>query len=371
MSISRMRNAQHKVYIPSSARENQYLMVKIPLSEQLLDKYKNLIDMNSKQPYQKFYQTLADTFFNINDSLDIESSQFIANDKFPRVRFSPEKLTSQTNQQVLFLYNPSYHTMQNSFFDGSYKAKRLTLVFLANGEDIRSQSAKFHQTVKLAASRFADKIGVVHADIRISDHQHLTYDLYAKSKGVDGTQVHKFRSISDRYLASKQPLPADTTALTYAIVDFPINRRIIKLVEIDDSADNRYNELYNLIADAFITSAKNHNLNNGAVIANGLVPIVRKSEEEKVTADGELQMLGYNPTHSGCGYTCKWSSNKLVDTVQLVFVASEQHKTSHGYGKFINQIESSLRSFAEQLGFVSNKEEMLVRLHQHIGFDLD
>jgi len=366
-----MRNAQHKVYIPSSARENQYLMVKIPLSEQLLNKYKNLIDLNADQPYLKFYQELSNSFFKVNDDLDIESSQFISNDKFPRVRFSPEKLTSQTEQQILFLYNPSYHTMQNAFFDGSYKAKRLTLGFLANGEEIRSQSAKFHQKVKLAISTFADEIGVSHNDIRVSDHQHLTYDLYAKNKGIDGTQVHKFRSITNRYLASEQNLPEKTDALTYAIVDFPLNRRIRKLVDIDDSSEERYNELYNLIADAFITSAKNHNLNNGAVIANGLVPIVRRSEEEKVTANGELQMLGYNPAHNGCGYTCKWSSNKLVDTIQLVFVASDQHKTSHGYGKFINQIESSLRSFADQLGFVADKEEMLVRLHQHIGFDLD
>ncbi len=28
MSISRTKNTQHKVYIPSSARENQYLMAK-------------------------------------------------------------------------------------------------------------------------------------------------------------------------------------------------------------------------------------------------------------------------------------------------------------------------------------------------------
>jgi hypothetical protein len=82
-------------------------------------------------------------------------------------------------------------------------------------------------------------------------------------------------------------------------------------------------------------------------------------------------MLGYNPSHSSCGYTCKWDSNKLVDTIQLIFVASDQNKNSHGYGKFVNQIEQALRSFSKELGFINEKEEMLIRLHQHIGFNLD
>ncbi|MCW8865714.1 MAG: DUF3083 family protein [Colwellia sp.] len=368
MSISRTRNAQHKVYIPSSARENQYLMAKIPLSDELLAKYENSIDTNASQPYTKFYQTLAKLFFTINDELAIESSQFIANDKFARVRFSPEKLTSQTEQQLLFLYNPQYHTSQNTFYDGDKKAKKITLLFLANGDELRVNSAKFHQQVTLAIAKFTEQTGINKSLVRVSDHQHLTYDLFAKNKGVEGTQLHKFRSMTNRYSADEQNLPSDTDSLTYAVVDFPINRRVRSLVSIEESGSEQYNELYNLIADAFISAAKNQNLNNGAVIANGLVPIVRKGEDENVIASGELLMLGYNPTHTSCGYTCKWDSAKLVDTVQLIFVATDQDKTSHGYGKFVNQIEQALRTFAASLDFINDKEEMLVRLHQHIGY---
>ena len=371
MSISRTRNAQHKVYIPSSARENQYLMAKFELTDYLLEKFANLIDVNASEPYTKFYQTLAKTFFSINDELDIESSQFIANDKFTRVRFSPEKLTSQTQQQHLFLYNPEYHTSQNSYFEGDKKTKKITLLFLANGDEIRVQAAKFHQRVKQAITKFCDEAGLNKNEVRVSDHQHLTYDLFAKNKGIEGSQVHKFRSMTNRYLADEQNLPENTTALTYAVVDFPLNRRIRSLVKTNDNELNCYNELYNLIADAFISSAKNQNLYNGAVIANGLVPIVRNGEDENVITNGELLMLGYNPSHSSCGYTCKWDSNKLVDNIQLIFVASDQNKNSHGYGKFVNQIEQALRSFAQGLDFVNEKEEMLIRLHQHIGFYLD
>jgi len=371
MSISRTRNAQHKVYIPTSARDNQYMMAKFTLSDQLLEKYADLIDTNSIDPYAKFYNTLAELFFKINNDLEIENSQFIANNKFVRVRFSPEKLTSQTEQQLLFLYNPEYHTSQNVFFDANIKAKKITLLFLANGSEIRVQSAKFHHKIKQAITQFSDEIGLNKKEVRVCDHQHLTYDLFAKNKGIEGSQVHKFRSLSNRYSAEEQSLPENTDALTYAVVDFPLNRRIRSLIKTDDNEQGCYNELYNLIADAFISSAKNQNLFNGAIIANGLVPIVRKAEDENVIASGELLMLGYNPSRSSGGYLCKWDSNKLVDNIQLIFAASEQDKSSHGYGKFVNQIEQALRSFAKQLDFINEKEEMLVRLHQHIRYDLD
>ncbi|MBU2892543.1 DUF3083 family protein [Colwellia sp. D2M02] len=370
MPLSRMRNTQHKVYIPTSARENQYLMAKIPLTDELLAKYSNLIDENNNAPYEKLYQKLSEIFFNITSHLAIENAQFIANDKFARVRFSPEKVVSQTKQQVLFLYNPKYHTSQNSFYNGQNKAKKITLVFLSSGEDIRVQSAKFHRLVAQAISEFTTEIALDTSLCRVSDHQHLTYDLFAKSKGVEGSQAHKFRAISERYMADEYTLPQNTDALTYAVVDFPINHRVRSLATPDENEYERYNPLYNLIADAFIQSAKQHNLHNGAIIANGLVPIVRKGEDENVITNGELLMLGYNPTHTSGGYTCKWDSAKLVDTAQLIFVASELDKNAHGYGKFVNKIEQALRDFSEKLNMIVEQEELLVRLHQHIAFSL-
>ena len=365
-----MRNAQHKVYIPSSARENQYLLAKFEITDVLLARFSDIIDNTAEQPYEAFYHKLAKLFFKINNDLDLESSLFIANDKFTRVRYSPEKLTSQTEQQILFLYNSQYHTVQSTHFDGNKRAKKINLVFLANGEEIRLNAAKFHQKAKQAINSFAEQIGLEKADVRVCDHQHLTYDLFAKDKGVSGTQTHKIRSMTNRYLADDIILPEQTDALTYAIVDIPVNKRIKQLVEIDETATEPYHSLYNRVADAFTHAAKRHNLNNGAVIANGLIPIVRRSDDGIVVTNGELQMLGYNPKKSSGGYICKWDADKLVDTIQLVFVASEQNRTSHGYGKFLNQIESALHAMTEELSYINNKEEMLVRFHQHIGFFL-
>lgn len=371
MSISRTRNAQHKVYIPNSARGNQYLMAKIPLSDELLAKYADLIDEKSAKPYEKLYQTLSELFFKINDKLAIESSNFIAKNKIVRVMFSPEKLVSETKDQLLFLYNPEFHTNQNTFYDGGFKSKKITLLFLANGVELRQNSAHFHKVVTEAITAFAEETGVDKADVRVNDHQHLTYDLFAKNKGVEGTQLHKVRSMTNRYLADGQHIPESANALTYAVAALPVNRRIRSLVEQNEDLSEQNNELYTLIADAFTSSAKQHNIHNGAVIANGLIPIVRQAEDENVISHGELLMLGFNPKQSSAGYTCKWDSAKLVDTILLVFVAGDKDKTSHGYGKFVNQVEHALRNFSERIGFINDKEQMVVRLHQHIGYYLD
>jgi len=366
MSISRTRSTQHKVYIPSSARENQYLLAKFSVTDEMLAKFSTTED--NHQPYQYFYQSLAKIFFEINDQLDIENGQFVANDKFTRVRFSPEKLTAQTEQQIIFLYNSHYHNSQNSYFDGNKRVNKINLVFLANGNEIRHDAAKFHKKVKQAVALFSEQIGPNSQDIRICDHQHLTYDLFAKDKGVEGTQAHKFRSMKNRYSSDDLTLPEDTDELTYAIVDIPLNRRIRKLTTIDELNDESYSSLYNLIAETLISAAQKHNLNNGAIIANGLIPIVRRSDEHMVINNGELQMLGYNPKHDDVGFTCKMSADDLVDTAQLIFVASQQHSTNHGYGKFLNQIEHALHALAERLKYINGREEMLVRFHQHIGF---
>ncbi|MEW6990152.1 DUF3083 family protein [Colwelliaceae bacterium 6441] len=370
MTISRMRSSQHKVYIPASVRENQYLLAKFTLTDEFINQFSGSIDEKSATPYQDFYQRLSTLFFTICNEVNIESCHFVGNDKFTRVRYSPEKLTAQTEQQIVFLYNPLYHVNQNSYFDGSKKARKISLVFLTNSEDIRADAAKFHQKVAQALTRFAQQTALAKDSIRVCDHQHLTYDLFAKDKGITGTQTHKLRTINVRYKASNVELPATADSLSYVTVELPINKRIKQLAAIDESSPEPYNGLYNLIADAFIHSAKKHELNNGAVIANGLVPFVRTSDDDIVVTNGELQKLGFNPEHTTCGYTCKWSADKLVDSAQLIFIASNKNQTSHGHGKFLSQVEKALRSMAEKLEYINDKEELKVRFHQHIAYNV-
>jgi len=369
MASSRMRSAQHKAFIPSLARENQYLLAKFPVTDELIAKFSDPSEKYSDQPYLSFYKKLSKLFFDINEELHIESGQFVGNDKFTRVRFSPEKMTVQTKQQMLFLYNSRFHQSEHAYFNVSRRAKKITLVFLSNGTDIRHDSAKFHKKVLKAVSMFAEKAGIEKEKFRVCDHQHLTFDLFAKEKGDEGLQVHKLRPLSKRYATDGIDLPEDDSALTYAVADIRLNRRIKQLVDKKELDNENYGALYSLISDAFISSAKQNNLNNGAVIANGLAPIVRMTEEEFVSVNGELINLGFNPEHEPCGFSSQWEANKLVEKVQFVFVATRADQTSHGYGKFLNQVEDTLDLLAKKLEMVRDKEQLILRINQHVGFD--
>jgi hypothetical protein len=370
MSIVRKRSAAHKAYIPSNARDNQYILAEFAITDELVQLIAPKISKDSTQPYYHFYQSLSQLLFTLSNDYCIKNSLFIANDKLVRVRYSQEMHQWQTSQQILFYYDPQSHELQNSFFDASIRAKKITLLFLASGDDIRFNAAVFHQKVTGLLNSFTQQIKLTNKAIRLRDHQHLTYDLFAKNKGCLGTQAHKLRPIYERYKSQDVAISPECAAISYAVINLTINNRIVGLVDIDANSKDPYNPLYTYLTDTFSLVAKRFNLNNGALIANGLVPIIRYSLHEIISKMGELQMLGYNPKQSPCGLVSKWKADQLVDNVQLIFVATTEDSQNSGYGKFVNQIEQAIRLLATELEIPINKDELTLRFHQHIAYDL-
>jgi hypothetical protein len=369
MSIIRKRSAAHKAYLPSNVRDNQYILAEFSLTDELIQRFSDDNSAIKSQPYYDFYQKLSSLFFEFTHQFELENCQFIANDKLARVRFNQEMHQWQTNQQILFYYNPQHHQLNKSFFDGNKKAKKISLLFLATGNDIRLNSAGFHSKISQLIIEFCSKTGLDTADVRLRDHQHLTYDLFAKQKGCTTTQTHKLRQIDKRYASQSVELPTYHSAMNYAVINLNISNAILDLVEIDAQSKDPYNPLYTYLTDVFTMAAKRYNLNNGALIANGLVPIVRYSIHEIVSRIGELQMLGYNPEQSPCGIISKWDASTLNDNVQLIFVATPENVSEHGFGRFLNQIEQAMQLMATELEIEPIKDEMIVRFHQHVAYN--
>jgi len=369
MSIIRKRSAAHKAYLPGNVRDNQYILAEFVLTDELLQRFSGKFSEEKPQPFYDFYQQLSELFFKLSDEVELNNCQFIANDKLARVRYSQEMHQWQTNQQILFYYNPESHHLKKSFFDGSKRSKKICLLFLATGNDIRINAAHFHRRIRQVIERFCKKIALDKSDVRLRDHQHLTYDLFAKHKGCTTTQVHKLRDINKRYASQQVQLPSYYSAMNYAVVTLNISNELLKQVEIDSQSKDPYNPLYTYLTDIFTMAAKHYNLNNGALVANGLVPIVRYSIHEIVSRVGELQMLGYNPEQSPCGIISKWNASELTDTVQLVFVATPENNSEHGFGRFLNQIEQAMQLMAVELEIEQTKEEMMIRFHQHVAYN--
>lgn len=369
MSIIRKRSAAHKAYLPSNGRDNQYILAEFSLTDELLQQFSPKYSDLKPQPFYDFYQCLADMFFTLTDEVGLDNCQFIANDKLARVRYSQEMHQWQTNQQILFYYNPESHHLKKSFFDGSKRARKICLLFLATGSDIRINAANFHSKVSQVVENFCQKIKLNTEYVRLRDHQHITYDMFAKHKGCATTQVHKLREITKRYASQNVTIPSHHSALNYAVVTLNISNELLRKVDIDSHSEDPYNPLYTYLTDIFTRAAKHYNLNNGALVANGLVPIVRYSIHDIVSRVGELQMLGYNPEQSPCGIVSKWNAAELTDNVQLIFVATAENNNEHGFGRFLNQIEQAINLMADELEIEPAKEEIVVRFHQHLAYN--
>lgn len=388
MSIIRKRSAEHNCYLPKDARDNQYILAEFTITDELIQQFSPKASAANKAPfitnnlsgnYGEFYQKISKVLFDISELFEVDNCLFIANDKLTRVRFNQEMHQWQTNQQILFYYNPEGHQLKKSFFDTNKRAKKISLLFLTTGTEIRKNAASFHSKISQLVTAFATKATIDLSDIRLRDHQHITYDLFTqekldKNKAISSdknstTQAHKLRPIINRYANQQVILPDFHSAMTYAIINFPVSNRLLNMVDVDPNSTDPYNPLYTYLTDTFTQSAKRYNLNNGALIANGLVPIVRYSIHEIISRIGELQMLGYNPEQNPCGIVSKWDASELVDNVQLVFVATDKNQTEHGFGRFLNQIEQAMKLMATELEMEPHKEEVIVRFHQHVAYN--
>lgn len=377
MSIIRKRSAAHKSYIPNNARDNQYILAEFTITDELIQRFSQpsyTPKRSQTNDFYRFYQKLTKILLDLSELYEVDNCQFIANDKLARVRFNQEMHQWQTNQQILFFYNPESHQLKKSFFDTNKRAKKISLLFLTSGRNIRGSSAKFHDTISQLVRAYAKEIVIDEGDIRLRDHQHITYDLFAKHKPANQnnsltTQAHKLRPIVKRYESQQVILPEFHCAMTYVVVNLPISNRLLNMVEIEPNSSDPFNPLYTYLTEIFTQASKRYNLNNGALIANGLVPIVRYSIHEIVSRIGELQMLGYNPEQNPCGIVSKWDANELVDNVKLIFVATDKNQTEHGFGRFLNQIEQALKLIATELEMDPCKEEIIIRFHQHVAYN--
>lgn len=357
-------SSQHKVYLPAAARDNQYLLAEFVLSDELVARFPS---SSTEAPYQALYQDLAQKLFALTDQFGLRNVHFIANGKTPVVRFHQEAYVLQTAEQILFFYNPSYHEAHHSFFDPKVRTRKISLLFLATEQPLRSNAASFHQQVTALLTEFKNRLALANLQIKVRDHQHLTYDLFAKAKGSKETYGFKLRSIDARYKARKCELPKHS-ALTYVIVNLPLSRRLKEQVAIDLQSTAPYLPLYQHVSEQFVSACQQEKLQHLAVLANGLLPLVRNSQYDKSSHGQELQMIGFDHSIENGQLISDLQGDKLVEMMQLVIFATPADQTDMGYGRFMNEVESALRRFAKALNLQPERDDLTVRFHQHISY---
>jgi len=350
---------QQKVYIPKEARTNQYITAEIKVTDELLSQYPD---------YQSCYQALSRLIFNLAEQHDLRNVHVITNDKLPVVRYHTEAYCFQTTEQILFFYNPAYHEAQNLFSQENYRARKLRIVFLATGEDIRSNSASFHIRVRELLTELMPLMPISDLKVKVRDHQHLSYDLFAKAKGYKETYGYKLRAIGPRYKARKCELPENVSSLTYVTVSLPLSRKLKQGLLPDSATD--FTPLYQHLEDCFLKASANRQLTRLAMIANGLTPLVRNSKFEKLDSKAEVQMIGFDPNATEQQVIRRWNADNLVEAAHFTIVAGTKDCDDSGFGRFMNNVETALKAFAADIGVDPEREDLVVRFHQHISYQI-
>lgn len=236
-SILKKHRAGEHVYLPSDSRDNQYILAEIPLTDKLIELVCGNVDESSAKPYQKFYQTLSHKIFEIVEKHGLAHVNFVANNRLIRVRYSGEQQVLHSEQQSFFFYCPQHNSTFKCYFDANVRARKVKVLFLATGEELRLNSGKFHNQVYKAVKDISNSIGLAEHEIKLRDHQHLTFDVFARDKGASNTLSHTFREIADRYKSQDQDIKDEHTSITYAVASIPMARRLLKGADIDYTSD--------------------------------------------------------------------------------------------------------------------------------------
>ncbi|NMH66100.1 DUF3083 family protein [Shewanella salipaludis] len=348
---------QKRIYIPTNARSNQYILAEIRVTDELLGGYDDVQDA---------YRQLSQTVFSLADKQEIHNIQIIANDKLPVVRFHTEAYSFETAEQIRFFYNPAYHEAQNLFATAGHRARKLRLVFLATGSELRSNSATFHAKVQYFMDSLLPLLPATGLAVKIRDHQHLSYDFFTKAKGNKETYGYKLRAIDKRYQARGCQLPQEHSALNYVTVSLPLSRKLKQRILPEGMTD--FTPLYQYLEDKFLSAASTKQLSRLAMVANGLTPIVRNSKFETLESTAELQMIGFDPNATEQQFSRHWQGDKLAEAAHFAIVAGPKDCDDGGYGRFMNQVEEALRSFANEIDMDKEHEDLILRFHQHISY---
>ncbi|MCL1129638.1 DUF3083 family protein [Shewanella sairae] len=348
---------QQKVYIPKDVRSNQYISAEIIVTDELLAHYPD---------YKTCYQTLSRTIFNLGEQQEIYNLHVITNDKLPVVRFHTEAYSFPTAEQIIFFYNPEYHEAQTLHSKDDYRARKIRIVFLATGEDIRSNSANFHIKVQSFLAKLMPLLPEKQLRVKVRDHQHLSYDLFAKAKGNKESYGYKLRSISNRYQARECPLPEGHGSLCYVTVKLPLSRKLKNALLPADTND--FTPLYQKLEEGFVEATAGKQLKHIAMVANGLTPLVRNSKFDQVDGTDEVQMLGFDPNVEQQQFIRHWDGDRLVETVSFTIAAETKDSKEGGLGRYLNRVEEALKSFTAGLEFDKSREDLIVRFHQHISY---
>lgn len=348
---------KHRVYLPTHAKSNQYVLAEIRADEDFYQGYATV---------ESAYDRLCQDFFALAQQAGLHNVHMIANDKLPVIRYHHEAMHFETNRQILFFYDPAVHEGQRLFMTPGYQARKIRLLFLATGTDIRSHSAQFHQQVMGVIEKLKHTRLIRECQVKVRDHQHLSYDLFSRDKGHRETYGYKLRGLYARYRARGCELPLQHSAISYVTFSLPLSRDL--KARFHCTKGTEFAPLYLALEELFLSACGDKKLNRLAMVANGLTPLVRNSQVDRSEHNAELQKISFDPDAPGQQFVAYWDNSRLVETAHFIIVAGKEDNTEFGYGHFMGRVQEAVQAFAHRLELAPQRNVLTLRFHQHISY---
>ncbi|MBV7316853.1 DUF3083 family protein [Shewanella sp. NIFS-20-20] len=339
-----------KAYVPIDTRTVQYISAEFHYTSAIEQAFSSL-------------DAMTQAIFTLADEAEIFNCHIIANDKLPLVRHNSESYCIENANQVFIFYNPSCHEARNLIHTADQAPRKIRILCLATGDDIRATSANFHIKVQQLIAKFKQATQL-ELDIKIRDHQHLAYDMFARHKGNKQSFGYKFRALPLRYQARECVLPTDVNSLNFVTVSLPLSRALIARL----ANDHNIASLYQGLEDKFSSALDQSQIKHAAMVANGQLGLVRNSKFSEQQSQHDVVMLGFDPSANDLEFVSHWQADKLVATAEFILVARANDQFDSCYGRFVNQVEQLLQQFAKDIGLNQHQDELMIRFHQHLSY---
>ncbi|MBE0363323.1 hypothetical protein PULV_a3511 [Pseudoalteromonas ulvae UL12] len=360
-SIIHKRSSANKVYVPGNARDNHYLLVSFRPEHVAL--------ATTDPRFADNYRQFSEQFFALCQRYELHNTHIIANGKLARVRYGEEQQHIETDEQIIFFYHPAMHTGHHLFVNEAQTVDKIDLLFLASGEQLRETAYLFHQQVMALMAEFALLMNVPLNQIKVKDHQHLTYDLYAHKRGHKQTKTHGLRQLSYRYQEQGLEISPHSQNLTYAITNIPVNLTMRQKIHQEFDEHIRYRDFYQSVITQVTRLCRQYELSHWVLVANGQIPLIRATTQHAESARRELLDIGMDAVQAYQPLIFV-DEAQLVDSLSLVFIATDQDLQRNGYGKFVNQLTMMIKELSVSLGLEPERDALILRFFQHLSYKL-
>lgn len=351
------RSLVNSVYVPTDSRDNHYLLAKLPVAD-LVSKF---TDHNEQLDATQLVRFVSHKLFSLCREYGIANAFAIAKPKLVRVRFANEYEVVESADQFLVFYNPKHTLGYKYFVDHDAPLTQLSILFLAEGQELRSQAADFHQKVSHLLTELGQELKLSGA-ISLKDHQHITFEQNG-AKSEQGTRAHGFRYMAKRYQDHDFIVPNQHSYQSHLVVKFTMYD-LLASQDVDLLAAKPYQAWLENLTHIVQQELARFDIETAWLVASGQTPIVRNTP----TSEQSQEIAWIDFTQSGLKTIAR--SEQVAGPLYLVFPIVPLDDKQQSHAKQVNQVLQCITSLRNCLYPSNLAAEFTVRFYQHLSYDL-